>query len=68
MSADTKRGAAGMSPEALKLQDALAAGVRAGEMGHGASMNPYPDGTPEYHEWDRGRLAAIGQSLARRVA
>lgn len=60
---EAKRNAAQISPEILSLQDAFAEGVRAGGFGHGASMNPYQDNTPEHHEWNRGRLSAIGAAL-----
>jgi hypothetical protein len=43
-------------------------GQRAGLMCHGESMNPYPHGSEEAREWTRGRLAAIGASLPRKVA
>jgi hypothetical protein len=62
------RTASGISPEELALQDAYLEGVRSGRLGHGASMNPYLDFFQEHHEWNRGRLAALGQSLNRRTA
>jgi hypothetical protein len=66
--AEAKRAASGISPEQLSLQDALMNGQRAGLMCHGESMNPYPHGSEEAREWTRGRLAAIGASLPRKVA
>jgi hypothetical protein len=60
---EAKRGASGLSPEQLSLQDAFSEGQRAGGFGHGASMNPYQDGCPEHREWERARMAVIGAAL-----
>lgn len=64
MIADTKRNAAGISPEELSLQDAFMAGQREGLRGVSEGLNPYQDGTPEHAEWSRGRNAAEGMKLA----
>lgn len=64
----TPRNAAGISPEELSLQEAYFEGARAGAVGRSPSLNPYQDFTPEYREWERGRMAALGQSLTRRAA
>ena len=53
----------GTSPEVLSMIDAASAGRAAGMLGHGASMNPYQDRTPEYVEWEKHRLATIGARL-----
>lgn len=53
------------TPDELSLMQAAVEGQRAGVMGHGASMNPYQDDTPEHREWERVRLNTIGQRLAR---
>lgn len=65
---EAKRRAAGTSPEELSLQDARIAGAEAGMRGTAASLNPYQDYTPEHDEWERARLQALSQSLARLVA
>lgn len=59
-----------MNPTAaeLSLQDALLEGQRAGARGLPASLNPNQDNTPEHAEWERGRMAAIGQHLERNAA
>ncbi len=61
------RTAYGTSPEELSLQDARIAGVKAGHLGHGASMNPYQDYTPEHKEWESARMQSQAQHLARVV-
>lgn len=62
------RTAYGMSPEELSMQQAGIEGAEAGMRGTAASLNPYQDHTPEHREWDRCRLAALGQALARSIA
>ena len=64
-----KRRASGFSPELLSLQDALMEGMRAGNIGAAAGLNPYSDPlSPEYKEWERGRFAAMSVRAARMVA
>jgi hypothetical protein len=60
----TPRNAAGISPEELSIQDAFAAGQRATDN----DVNPYQDGTPEYHAWERGRTGALAVRAAGLVA
>jgi len=59
-------GAGDREDEAFKrarqeLDDAFAAGQRAGKLGLGAGLNDYEPGTPEHAEWMR----AYQQGLAR---
>lgn len=63
-----KRRASGISAEQLSLMDARIAGAECGQRGSPASWNPYQDFTPEHHEWERCRLQALSQTLARLVA
>ena len=56
-----------MTPEELSLIQAQAEGQQAGEFSHGASMNPYPDGTPENSMWENARFATIGYRLNSKV-
>lgn len=58
------RTAYGISPEELSLQDAAIEGAKAGQMGFGASLNPYQDNTPEHREWDEKRMQALASRLA----
>jgi len=53
----------------LSLQQAFMEGQLAGVKGRGHEMNPYSDpNCPEHHEWNRGRLGAMGHALARKIA
>jgi hypothetical protein len=61
------RTAAGISIEELALQDAHAEGARAGSKHLSPSLNPFQSGCEEFEAWERGRLAALGQSLQRRT-
>lgn len=61
------RTAYGISPEELSLQDAAIEGARAGQMGFGASLNPYQDNTPEHASWEDARMQALAQRCARAV-
>lgn len=63
--AEARRAASGFSPEQWSLQDAFQEGQRAAGFGHGSSMNRFQDGTPEYAEWERGRLSALGMAVNR---
>ena len=63
-----KRNASSTSPEILSLQDAFNAGQKSGLLGHGSSMNPYQDHTPEHAEWERARFATLGQLLRSNAA
>lgn len=70
-SMEAKRAAAGISPEALSLQDAFIEGQRAGHLGLSAGLNPYQTGCLEHHEWERARSCVIGAFLngsLRRIA
>lgn len=59
-----KRNASGTSPEALELQDALLDGMRAGERGSAAGLNPHPVGSPKHAEWLRGHRSVSARKLA----
>lgn len=52
-----------MTPEELSIIQATAEGRTAGEYGHGASMNPYQEGSPEFSSWENARTATIGYRL-----
>jgi len=45
------------------LADARMAGRSSGFLNHGASMNPFPERSPEHYTWNRERLAVIGARL-----
>jgi hypothetical protein len=62
MNPDTK------TPDELSMMQAAMEGQRAGQMSHGASMNPYQDNTREHAEWERCRMATIGSMLNRIAA
>jgi hypothetical protein len=61
------RTASGISPEELSLADAYFEGQRAGSKHLSPSLNPFQSGCQEFEAWERGRLAALGQSLQRRT-
>lgn len=61
---ESKRNAAGTSPEILSIQDAFAEGQRATDN----DVNPFQDGTPEYDAWERGRCGALTVRAAGLVA
>lgn len=52
---------------ALSVQQAREEGNRAGELGHGASMNPNQSGTIEHEVWENARAYNIGYRLNSRV-
>lgn len=52
-----------MTPEELSVLDAAAQGQKAGEYGHGASMNPYQSETPENTVWENNRAMTISVRL-----
>lgn len=54
---------AGVSTEELSLEQAREAGRAVGIRGGSASLNPYQEGFPEYKEWEKARLAALGYSI-----
>lgn len=56
-----------MNDATKREQEALIEGQQAGRLLLPAALNPFPFGTTEHSEWERGRLTAIAQ-YARRVA
>ena len=53
-----------MNADQASLQDAFMEGQRAGTRGTAAGLNPNQVGTPEYAEWERGRMAALAMKLS----
>lgn len=49
--------------QAMKRHNAFSEGQRAGNALRAAGLNPYPDDSQEFHEWNRGRMATLGANL-----
>lgn len=65
---ESKRRAAGYSPEELFLEQVMTEGMTAGLKGCAASENPYQDHAMAHAEWERCRRLAAASKLAGMVA